>query len=280
MRMHRAAHHLRRSVVWGDATTPPTVVHLTDSSWPAPHRLPPLDGNDIHVWKGSVGALVEHGTPLLASLDAAEFARAARFLHEADRARFLLSHGLLRALAAHYLGRPPAALTFELGEVGKPHLAGADQGRLTFNMSHSGDLMLLAFARSGRVGVDVERWSDRLGDAERARIAASVFSTGEQAALAQLPAEHRRAAFFSVWTRKEAYLKATGAGISRGMKHCEVSVHPEAACLRSDTNLQAGVDGWRIFDLWPGPGHSAALASDITAPRVVTMTIDAAILPP
>jgi 4'-phosphopantetheinyl transferase len=232
------------------------------------------------VWKGSVGALVEHGAPLHASLDAAEHARAAGFLHESDRVRFLLSHSLLRAFAAHYLGRPAAALAFELGEVGKPHMAGSDSGRLAFNMSHSGDLILLAFARSGRVGVDVECWSERLGDPEQARIAQSVFSTGEQAALAQLPEGHRRAAFYSVWTRKEAYLKATGVGISRGLNHFEVSAHPEAACLRSDTSLEAGVSDWRLFDLCPGTGYSAALASDITAPRVVTMTIDAAMLPP
>ena len=232
------------------------------------------------MWKGSVDALVEHGTPLHASLDAAECARAARFLHEADRARFLLSHGLLRALASHYLGRPPAALTFELGEVGKPRMAGADHGLLAFNMSHSGDVMLLAFARSGRVGVDVERWSERLGDPEQARIAQSVFSAGEQAALAQLPEGHRRAAFYSVWTRKEAYLKATGAGIARGLNHFEVSVHPEAACLRSDTSLQAGVNGWRLFDLSHAPQYSAALATDIVTANVVTMTIDAAMLPP
>ena len=272
--------HLRRSLVWGHATTPPTIVHLTDTSWPTPQSLPALDGDDIHVWKASVGVLVEHETALPASLDTAELARAAGFLHEADRARFLHSHVLLRALAAHYLGRPAAALTFELGEVGKPHMAGEDQGRLAFNMSHSGDLLLFAFARSGRVGVDVERWSERLGDRERARIAVSVFSAGEQAALAELPAEPRREAFYSVWTRKEAYLKATGAGISRGLKHVEVSVHPEAACLRSDTSLETGVNGWRLFDLYPTPGYSAALASDITVPRVVTMTIDAALLPP
>ena len=272
--------HLRRNVVWGHATPPPTIAHLTDTSWPTPQHLPPLDGDDIHVWKASVGALVDHPAPLHASLDAAERARAAGFHHEGDRARFLLSHGLLRVLASHYLGRPAALLAFELGDAGKPYMAGTDQGRLAFNMSHSGDVMLLAFARSGRVGVDVEHWSDRLGDAEAARIAASVFSPGEQAALAHLPAGHRQAAFYSVWTRKEAYLKATGAGISRGMKHFEVSAHPEAACLRFDTTLESGVNRWRLFDLSPAPRYSAALASDSSAPRVVTMTIDATMVPP
>ena len=232
------------------------------------------------MWKASPGTLAGHDASLHASLDAAELARASGFLHDVDRARFLFSHGLLRALAARYLGRPAAALAFELGEFGKPQLAGADQGHLAFNMSHSGEVILLAFARSGRIGVDVERWSERLGEFEQVRIAASVFAAGEQAALAQVPAAHRRAAFYSVWTRKEAYLKATGVGISRGLKHFEVSVHPEAACLRSDTSLATGVNDWRLLDLSVAQGYSAALAMDIGAARIVTMAVDAALVPP
>lgn len=252
--------------------------HLTAPSWPTPFRLPALGTNDIHVWKGEVGALARLGAALQSSLDAAELARAARFHHEADRNRFLLWHGLLRLLAAHYLERPAAALTFKAGEFGKPHMSGMDEGRLAFNLSHSGDLMLVAFARSGRVGVDVERWSAALGAPERARIATSVFSTGEQTALAQLPVELRRAAFYAVWTRKEAYVKATGHGISRGLDHFEVSVLPDAACIRSDSSEESGIAHWRCFDLSPEPGYSAALATDIGAPHVVTMTVDASLM--
>jgi len=153
-----------------------------------------------------------------------------------------------------------------------------DEGRLAFNLSHSGDLMLVAFARSGRVGVDVERWSAALGAPERARIATSVFSTSEQTALAQLPVELRRAAFYAVWTRKEAYVKATGHGISRGLDHFEVSVLPDAACIRSDSSEESGIAHWRCFDLSPEPGYSAALATDIGAPHVVTMTVDASLM--
>ena len=230
------------------------------------------------MWKGNVGALAEHSAALCTSLDSGELSRAAGFHHAADRDRFLLSHGLVRVLAAHYLDRPAAALAFDIGASGKPHMAAADAGRLAFNLSHSGDLILLAFARSGHVGVDVECWSAGLGDAERARIATSVFSAGERAALAQVPSVQRRAAFYSVWTRKEAYLKATGAGMTRGLDHFDVSVHPEPACLRSDTSREHGVAVWRIFDLLLEPGYSAALATDIRAPHVVTMTIDATLV--
>ena len=248
---------------------------LTAPSWSTPPQLPALDAGHIHVWKGDVRALARLGPSLQLSLDPGELAHAARFQHEADRNRFLLSHGLLRLLAAHYLERPARALAFDKGEFGKPHVAGADEGRLAFNLSHSGDLMLLTFARTGRVGVDVERWSASLRESERARIVTSVFSTGEQAALAQLPAALRRAAFYAVWTRKEAYIKATGHGISRGLAHFEVSVHPDAASIRSDSRVEGGVAHWRCFDLALEPGYSAALATDIDAPYVVTMTIDA-----
>ena len=251
------------------------MAHLTAPSWPTPSRLPALGANDIHVWKGDGRALATLGAALQSSLDAGELARAACFHHEADRNRFLLSHGLLRVLAARYLDRLPAAIAFDAGEFGKPHMSGMDEGRLAFNLSHSGDLMLVAFARSGRVGVDVERWSGALGAPERARIAISVFSAGEQEALAQLPPALRQAAFYAVWTRKEAYVKATGHGISRGLDHFEVSVHPDAACIRSDSSVESGVAHWRCFDLSPEPGYSAALATDIGAPHVVTMTVDA-----
>ena len=251
------------------------MAHLTALSWPTPPRLPALGANDIHVWKGDVRALARLEAVLQSSLDTGELARAARFHHEADRNRFLLSHGLLRLLAAHYLERPARDLAFEYGEFGKPHVAGADEGRLAFNLSHSGDLMLLAFARSGRVGVDVERWSASLGESERARIVTSVFSAGEQAALARLPADLRRAAFYAVWTRKEAYIKATGHGISRGLDHFEVSVHPDAASIRSDSSVEGGVAHWRCFDLSLEPGYSATLVTDSGAPHVVTMTMDA-----
>ena len=252
--------------------------HLPNTSWPTPLRLPALDVNDIHVWKGDVGVLAEYTAALGSVLDAGELARAARFQHKADHDRFLISRGLLRVLAAHYLDRLPAVLTFDAGEFGKPLLTGMDAGRLAFNLSHSGNLILLAFARTGRVGADVECWSTRLGDAERERIASSVFSAGERAALAQLPVELRRAAFYAVWTRKEAYIKATGIGISRGLDHFEVSVHPDAAGIQSDSRLEGGVAHWRCFDLSPEPGYSAALVADIGAPNLVTMTVDASLM--
>ena len=251
------------------------VRRLTELLWPAPARIPALDVNDIHVWKCNVGHLAELDTAMRTSLDECELARAGRFLNAADRARFVLSHGLLRALAAHYLDRQPAALVIATGEFGKPHLAGPEQGNLSFNLSHSGDLLTLAFARSGRLGVDVERWSPTLAESERARICRSVFSASEQRGIAQLPAEERQAAFYSVWTRKEAYIKATGFGLSRGLDYFEVSVHPQSACLRSDSSLAAGVAEWRIIDLPPEAGYSAALATDIDKPHVMTMTIGA-----
>ena len=250
---------------------------LTDTSWPTPPHIPALDRDAIHVWKCDVSAVAEYEPMLRRSLHGIELARGSRFHHAADRTRFQLSRGLLRALSSHYLGRPAAALAIDAGEFGKPHLAGADQGLLAFNISHSGDLLLLAFARSGRLGVDVERWSLTLRDSERQRIANSVFSVGEQAAIAQLPAEARQAAFYCVWTRKEAYIKATGLGLSRGLDHFEVSALAGEPSIKWDSILRESVADWRCFDLLAGPGYSAALVTDVTAARIVTMSVDSRI---
>lgn len=230
------------------------------------------------MWKADIGALTHLECALHAMLDAGERQRAGLFHHEADRVRFTLSHGVLRILAGHYLARSPASLSFDVGIFGKPHLSGTDAERLAFNLSHSGTIALLAFAAGGQVGVDVECWSGRLRGPERERIEASVFSEGERRALAQLPSGERRAAFYAVWSRKEAYCKATGAGVSQGLDHVEVSAKPHDARIRSDSTLNGGIAEWHLFDIVPRPGYSAALATDLRAPRLVTMTLGASLV--
>lgn len=200
------------------------------------------------------------------------------FHHDVDRLRFVLSHGVLRILAGHYLAQSAASVLFDVGDFGKPRVSGGHAERLAFNLSHSGNIVLLAFAGSGQVGVDVECWSDRLRDQERERIVASAFSEGEQRALASLaPGEHREA-FYSVWVRKEAYIKATGAGVTHGLDHFEVSVEPHDVHIRSDSTLAGDVAAWSLFDIAPQPGYSAALATDLGTPRLVTMTLGASLI--
>lgn len=212
-------------------------------------------------------------------LDASELERGARLRFEGHRVRHAVSHGLLRTLVGHYLRRPPAALRFGEGEFGKPHLEDEDRGRLVFNLSHSGDVVLIALARDGNLGVDVEGWTERMDEQGVECVADSVFSATERAALRRLDPANRRVAFFEIWSRKEAYLKATGLGVSHGLDHFDVSAERGDARLLADRRGTSAVGEWALYDLAPGPGYSGALAIDDRTRALVKLTaVSAALL--
>jgi 4'-phosphopantetheinyl transferase len=150
-------------------------------------------------------------------------------------------------------------LEFCYGPQGKPALAGVwSASGWHFNLAHSLDLALLAVTRSGPVGVDVERIRP-LRDVDQ--LVSRFFSPRESAAFQALPAEQKPDAFFRLWTRKEAWLKATGEGIAESLGRVEVSFLPgEPARLLSLPGGPAALSGWRLHDLDPGPGFIAALA--------------------
>lgn len=167
---------------------------------------------------------------------------------------------MLRRLLGAYGDVSPDALEFVAGEHGKPSLAGAAAGRgLEFNLAHSGEIALVAIARGRAVGVDVERWDPGIDHRD---LAERFFSPGEREALADLAGSADRLAegFCSAWSRKEAYLKATGAGITRGLQHFDVSLAPgQPARLLADRLDAAAVERWVMRGIAPAPGYSAAL---------------------
>ena len=230
------------------------------------------------MWKASVAEHARHEPALRALLSASELERAARFHFDADRVRHSVSHGLLRRLAGHYLSRPPAELRFAQGEYGKPHVAGVDEGGLVFNLSHSGDVVLIALAPGGRVGVDVECWTRRIDEQGLERIAEYAFSARERAALRLLNCADQRAAFFSVWSLKEAYIKATGLGVAHGLHQFDVLAESGEACLVEDRRGEVDVGQWAMYDLAPGPGYSGALATDDRSRTLVKLNADWALL--
>ncbi len=227
-------------------------------------------------------ACVEDLAPFSAALgafqDPAERERGERFHFEADRVRHAVTRGVLRRLAGHYLDRRPAELRFGAGAHGKPHLSGTDAGRLTFNVSHSGNVVLIALAHRANVGVDVESWASRIDEPGMDRIADSAFSAHERGALRALAQVDRRAAFFAIWSRKEAYIKATGLGVSAGLHHFDVSHDPGDARLLADRTRGAGLADWVLHDLAPASGYSAALATDDVTLRVLTFRAGADML--
>jgi len=192
-------------------------------------------------------------------LSSLELERARRFRFDLHRNRFVAGRGFMRTLLGRYLQTEPAKLEFSYNPHGKPFLSGAfAKSGLNFNLAHSENLALLAITRVGTVGVDVERIRP-LTDADQ--IVANFFSARESAAFHNLPIEQKLAAFFNLWTRKEAWLKATGEGIGSRLNAVEVSFLPgDPARFLSLPEDPQNTVLWMLHNLEPAPGFAAALA--------------------
>jgi 4'-phosphopantetheinyl transferase len=223
--------------------------------WPGP--------GTVHLWLAPLDLPAGALGRLATTLSADERARAERFVFPDDRSRFVAGRGFLRDVLARYVGVPPGEVAFVYGPRGKPALAGppgSDSPR--FNLAHSGGLALCAVSGSGEVGVDLEEIRP-LADAQA--VARLVFTEGEQDELARSPAGQREALFFNGWTRKEAFVKAGGDGLSRPLTGILVGL---AASAPGEVRRVAGAAlspaerrRWRIRTLVPAAGFVAALAS-------------------
>jgi 4'-phosphopantetheinyl transferase len=195
---------------------------------------------------------------LEAGLSPEERARADGFAFPRERRLFVASRGLLRGLLARLSGGSPASQEIVVDGLGKPRLAGScGQGRLRFNVSHSGGLWACAVALHREVGLDVEEVRP-----ERSieSITRRYFAPAEAEALLALPAGERPAAFHRVWTRKEAWLKARGVGIGVPLDSFEVSQAAGDARLLATRPDPAEAARWTLRDLDLGPGFAGALA--------------------
>ena len=190
------------------------------------------------------------------NLSADERARAARFRFARDRERFVAARGMLREILSLYLDAEARRLSFGYETHGKPFLA--EHGALCFNVSHSLDTVLIAVAHNRKVGVDIECARGSIAVEE---IAERVFSASEKQALSSLEGEAKRMAFLQFWTRKEAYIKADGRGMSLLLEHIDVSAPTDRVAV-----LDEATDEWRVLADWTvrtlvvGPDHAASLA--------------------
>ena len=217
-----------------------------------------LEVNTVHVWQLFLALdpdMIRCGRELL-SQD--EIERADRFHFERDRQRFTAARFGMRMILSSYLGLEPKAVAFSYAANGKPALA-ASLGRsdIQFNLSHSHEYALLAVARTTRLGADIEFIKQ---DVAMDEIASSFFSPDECRTVASLPAENRLHAFYTCWTRKEAYLKAKGVGLSLAMNSFDVACAPSIppALLRVDGCLEEP-SRWRVYDLETPRQYVAAL---------------------
>jgi 4'-phosphopantetheinyl transferase len=232
-------------------------MNITDSSFriEAPLALPE---DEVHLWRADLEALRGDELRWQKLLSPDELTRSARFHFARDRQRFVASRALLRSILASYLAQNPNSLNFSYSKKEKPFLGPADAaGNVTFNLSHSGGTALFAFTRGREIGVDVEQLRR---DFDLEAIASRFFSTHEQSQLAALPADEKVEAFFRCWTRKEAYIKATGDGLSLPLSQFDVSLAAREKTALLATRPDGSEAGhWLLREVPAGSGCVAAL---------------------
>lgn len=224
----------------------------------APSEVALCDG-EVHVWLADLTRIRDSVEHFRALLSADEHARAARFHFDKDRNAYITARGILRTLLGRYVGCPACDIEFQYGERGKPALAGQfAEHPLRFNLSHSGAAAVCAFSLGHDTGVDVERIrADFAGE----KIARRFFSAAEVDALLALPNEARVQAFFNCWTRKEAFIKAIGEGLSFPLDEFDVALAPDLpAALLATRSEPLEAREWSIHDIKPPEGYAGAVA--------------------
>ncbi len=191
-------------------------------------------------------------------LDQTERSRADRFHFESDRTRFVIAHAILRQILATYLGLRAESLRFEVEKHGKPFLAGSPG--LRFNLSHSGELLVLAVAQDRSLGIDIERVPQ---DEVVRSVAGLVFSAPERRLLEQSEEHERRELFARFWTRKEAYIKADGRGMSFPLRQVDVSAQDGGVrLLDPDSDTWSACPRWSLRSFPVEAGFDAAVAAE------------------
>jgi len=239
------------------ARRPQTANGVSAAAWRRPPARPALTSDDVHVWLASLDVAGSRLKALARTLSGDERERARRYHFRRDRDRYVVCRGVLREILGVYLDRSADSIRLRYRAHGKPALAGeGERNGLRFNVARSGGMALYAVAWGREVGVDLESIRPELATAE---IAEQFFSPGEVEALRALHAGEWTDAFFACWTRKEAYVKATGGGLSTGLDTFEVSLAPgaPAALLRAPG---AEASRWSLRELTPRPGYIGALA--------------------
>ena len=216
-----------------------------------------LSGREVQLWTARLEALESTFARALSWLSADEAERAARFRFEKHMRAFVLGRAVLRALVANYLRIAPTDVSFTYGPKGKPALAGAPCP-LDFNVSNSGDLAAYAFTLNCEIGVDVE-YRRRMADIEA--IARRFFASAEVAEFTDLADSDRPEGFFNCWTRKEAYIKAVGDGLSVPLDSFRVTLQPGASARMVELDGSASAaERWTLHAFTPAPDYAGAIA--------------------
>jgi 4'-phosphopantetheinyl transferase len=233
--------------------------------WSAPPESLSLATGEVHVWRVELDQPEHLLEKFRNTLEEHELHRASRFHFEKHRRHFIVGRGALRQLLARYLDTKPERLRLSYGAYGKPALTGEhENSRLRFNMSHSHGVALFAFAEDRELGVDVEHIR---ADFATADIARRFFSRREVESFNALPDCHQVTAFFKCWSRKEAFIKVIGLGLSQPLDQFDVTLVPhEPAALLWVSGDDAS--RWSLYDLEVGDDYAGALAVEGQVSRI------------
>ncbi len=233
------------------------------NSWFQPPLNLKLSSQEVHVWRVFIDTEDSIVKKLQLLLSADECSKAARFRFEKDSAKYIVARGTLRIILSHYLDKKPEELKFLYNQYGKPALYSSDTTQsINFNLSHSYGLALIAVAQNRDIGVDIEYIRTNFDYEE---IAKRFFSPTEKAVWRSLPTSVKQEAFFNCWTRKEAYIKAKGMGLSLPLNEFDVSFKPgELAALLNTTWDEQEASRWLLQEITPAPDYIAALAVEVS----------------
>lgn len=205
--------------------------------------MPPLGTCEAHFWLGPLDVPAPELPSWAELLPDGERDRAARFHFAVDQQRYIVSHAILRLILGAYLEQSPRLIRFSTNAFGKPFVeATTNGGQIEFSLSHSGDMAAIGIVRGHPVGVDVELVRN---DVNIEELAPTIFAARELASFRTFEGEARGEAFFNGWTRKEAYIKARGEGLSYPLQEFNVSIDPSRTFQVADQNAQGATHtGW------------------------------------
>lgn len=207
-----------------------------------------LSEHRIDIWRYTL----KHSNDWSSILSTEEKNRAARFYFEKHRRRFMQSHGILRTILAHYLNIAPENISLKTDHHGKPYI---ENSNVFFNLSHSGDYALVAIGLDSALGIDLEKFSSR----SYRGLAQQMFSEAENQQLLSCPQYLEAAVFFSIWSQKEAFIKACGLGLHYPTKTFSVeALSTHEYCVYDTVHCK----DWRLFPFYPLPGFAGAICYD------------------
>ncbi len=212
-----------------------------------------LKKNEIHIWLCDITTMRIELNNFTKVLSKEEIKKANKFHFEKDRNSYIFSHANLRFILAKYLKEQPKEIKFFVNEFGKPFLYSSSNDNLMFNLSHSGNFCLIGITLNNEIGIDIEKINPDFSTVE---IAEKFFSKKEYESLIQVPKLLRKKSFFNCWTRKEAFIKAVGKGLSISLKSFDVTLDENPKIVRYDKN---NLNNWHLDDIKINDEYCAAL---------------------